>query len=73
PAPAPPAPTGPAPAAPAGTAADPADPTPINPVTVEAVPASGVLRLRPLEIARLDDDPARPENGRLNVTVQGGR
>ncbi|MFE3389315.1 putative baseplate assembly protein [Streptomyces anulatus] len=46
---------------------------PTTPATVEAVPASGVLRLRPLEIARLDDDPARPENGRLTVTVQGGR
>ncbi|MFJ9742298.1 putative baseplate assembly protein [Streptomyces sp. NPDC101166] len=48
-------------------------PTAATPVTVEAVPPSGVLRLRPLEIARLDDDPARPENGRLTVTVTGGR
>ncbi|MBT2382260.1 putative baseplate assembly protein [Streptomyces sp. ISL-11] len=39
----------------------------------EEVPASGVLRLRPLEIARLDDDPSRPDNGRLNLTLRGGR
>ncbi|WAZ20019.1 putative baseplate assembly protein [Streptomyces cinnabarinus] len=41
--------------------------------TTEPVPASGLLRLRPLEIARLDDDPARPENGRLTLNLRGGR
>ncbi|MER5374277.1 putative baseplate assembly protein [Streptomyces sp. NPDC002553] len=59
--------SGPAPTGPAPTGAS------DTPVAVEAVPASGVLRLRPLEIARLDDDSARPENGRLTITVTGGR
>ncbi|GGY07175.1 putative baseplate assembly protein [Streptomyces hiroshimensis] len=36
-------------------------------------PADGLLRMRPLEIARLDDDSARPENGKLDLNVQGGR
>ncbi|MEV3993805.1 putative baseplate assembly protein [Streptomyces sp. NPDC049837] len=44
-----------------------------GPTTAERVPASGVLRLRPLEIARLDDDPARPDNGRLTLNLRGGR
>jgi hypothetical protein len=34
---------------------------------------SGVLPLGPLEIARLDNDPSFPENGRLVVDVRGGR
>jgi hypothetical protein len=33
----------------------------------------GVLLLGPLEIARLDNDPNFPENGRLELTVEGGR
>ena len=33
----------------------------------------GVLALGPLEIARLDGDPAQPENGRLMLDLQGGR
>ncbi|MFB7160941.1 putative baseplate assembly protein [Streptomyces sp. NPDC056242] len=37
------------------------------------VPPSGVLRLRALEIARLDGDSARPENGWLTLDVRGGR
>ncbi|MGW2253950.1 putative baseplate assembly protein [Kitasatospora sp. NPDC001660] len=41
--------------------------------TAEGVPASGVLRLRPEEIARLDDDAAHPENGRLTLNLRGGR
>jgi predicted phage baseplate assembly protein len=32
-----------------------------------------VLRLGPLEIARLDNDPNFPENGRLDLRVEGGR
>jgi predicted phage baseplate assembly protein len=34
---------------------------------------SGVLTIRPLEVAQLDNDPTRPENGRLDLTVVGGR
>ncbi|QLE75109.1 putative baseplate assembly protein [Streptomyces rectiverticillatus] len=41
--------------------------------TGPAVPDDGVLRMRPLEIARLDDDSARPENGLLDLTLEGGR
>ncbi|MEU4039654.1 putative baseplate assembly protein [Streptomyces collinus] len=37
------------------------------------LPATGELRLRPLEIARLDGDAAHPENGRLVLRVRGGR
>ncbi|MEU7435279.1 putative baseplate assembly protein [Streptomyces sioyaensis] len=37
------------------------------------VPPTGELRLRPLEIARLDADTAHPENGRLALRVRGGR
>ncbi|WP_329144815.1 putative baseplate assembly protein [Streptomyces sp. NBC_01456] len=37
------------------------------------VPPTGELRLRPLEIARLDADAAHPENGRLALRVRGGR
>lgn len=34
---------------------------------------NGVLPLGPLEIARLDNDPSFPENGRLRLDVRGGR
>lgn len=34
---------------------------------------NGVLSLGPLEIARLDNDPSFPENGRLRLDVRGGR
>ncbi|MBA2312967.1 MAG: putative baseplate assembly protein [Actinobacteria bacterium] len=34
---------------------------------------NGVLPLGPLEIARLDNDPSFPENGRLILDVRGGR
>lgn len=37
------------------------------------VPPTGELRLRPLEIARLDADADHPENGRLVLRVRGGR
>lgn len=33
----------------------------------------GVLALGPLEIARLDNDPSIPENGRLELIMEGGR
>ncbi len=37
-------------------------------------PDTGILKLRPDEIARLDNDPATPENGILSfVNVRGGR
>jgi len=39
----------------------------------EEVPAAWVLELGPLEIARLDNDPNFPENGRLTLDVRGGR
>ncbi|MEV4869223.1 putative baseplate assembly protein [Streptomyces syringium] len=34
---------------------------------------AGVLRLGPLEIAQCDNDPDRPENGRLAIEIGGGR
>jgi len=34
---------------------------------------TGVMTLDPLEIARLDNDPDRPENGRLRLVMRGGR
>ena len=34
---------------------------------------NGFLPLGPLEIARLDNDPSYPENGRLQLDVRGGR
>ncbi len=34
---------------------------------------NGVLRLGPFEIARLDNDPGFPDNGRLTLDVRGGR
>lgn len=39
----------------------------------EEVPAGGVLVLGPFEIARLDNDPNCPENGRLTLDLGGGR
>ncbi|MGD8794974.1 MAG: putative baseplate assembly protein, partial [Anaerolineae bacterium] len=33
----------------------------------------GILPLSPLEVARLDNDPSFPENGRLKLTMRGGR
>jgi hypothetical protein len=46
---------------------------PRNDVEGEEVPANSVLQLGPLEIARLDNDPDYPENGRLVLNVRGGR
>jgi hypothetical protein len=34
---------------------------------------AGILHLGPLEIPRLDNDPNFPENGRIKLTVEGGR
>jgi hypothetical protein len=34
---------------------------------------AGVLPLGPLEIARLDNDPRAPDNGRLDLDLRGGR
>jgi hypothetical protein len=39
----------------------------------EEVPANSVLELGPMEIARLDNDPDFPENGRLVLYLRGGR
>ncbi len=39
----------------------------------EEVPANSVLELGPMEIARLDNDPDYPENGRLVLNMRGGR
>jgi hypothetical protein len=42
--------------------------------TPTAPPENGILPLAPNEVARLDNDPARPENGILTfVNVRGGR
>jgi hypothetical protein len=43
------------------------------PPGVVEVPSSGVLELGSLEIARLDNDPNFPENGRLTLDLRGGR
>ena len=34
---------------------------------------TGLLRLGALEVAQLDNDPARPENGLLTLDLDGGR
>ncbi|MEU1598340.1 putative baseplate assembly protein [Streptomyces sp. NPDC005708] len=34
---------------------------------------TGVLPIGPLEVGQLDNDPARPENGRLTLSLEGGR
>jgi len=39
----------------------------------EELPAHGVLAVGPFEIARLDNDPNFPENGRLILQIRGGR
>lgn len=50
---------------------DPADDTHDNGTDDTALEA-GVLRLGPLEIARCDNDPDRPELGRLSIELGGG-
>ena len=37
------------------------------------VPQDGVLSLGPFQIARLDNDPSAPQNGRLTLNLRGGR
>ena len=37
------------------------------------VPKNGVLTLGPFQIARLDNDPSAPMNGRLTLLLRGGR
>jgi len=49
---------------------DPGEPTPD---LDEELPPGGALALGPFEIARLDNDPDFPENGRLTLTLRGGR
>ncbi|QXE38319.1 putative baseplate assembly protein [Streptomyces sp. GMY02] len=44
------------------------DDDPLDRTALEA----GVLRLGPLEVARCDNDPDRPENGRLTIELGGG-
>jgi hypothetical protein len=49
---------------------------PGSPVAAESedeVPHGGLLVLAPYEIARLDDDPSLPGNGRLTLFMRGGR
>jgi hypothetical protein len=41
--------------------------------TPDEVPAGGVLTLKPFQIARLDNDPGKPANGRLTLLLRGGR
>ena len=48
------------------------EPTP-GETDAEEVPSSSVLTLGPLEIARLDNDPNFPENGRVSLDLRGGR
>lgn len=49
---------------------DPHDPTGVIP---DDAVVSGLLPLGALEIARMDNDPNRPENGRLVINMRGGR
>ncbi len=39
----------------------------------DSVPATGMLTLGPSEIARLDQDPNAPGDGRLTLLLRGGR
>jgi hypothetical protein len=34
--------------------------------------AKGLIAMAPLEIARLDNDPSRPENGKIQFILKGG-
>lgn len=49
------------------------DPSEPMPDLDEELPPGGVLALGPFEIARLDNDPSLPENGRLRLMLRGGR
>ncbi|KAA8884200.1 putative baseplate assembly protein [Nocardia colli] len=43
------------------------------PADAKDLPDNGVLRMRPMEIPRLDNDPAAPEHGILRLDLRGGR
>jgi hypothetical protein len=47
--------------------------TPAPTATPDTVPARGVFTLGAQQIARLDNDPNRPGNGRLTFLMRGGR
>jgi hypothetical protein len=47
--------------------------TPAPTTKQDDVPKNGVLALGPLQIARLDNDPNAPMNGRLTLLLRGGR
>ncbi|OLE45594.1 MAG: hypothetical protein AUI36_22620 [Cyanobacteria bacterium 13_1_40CM_2_61_4] len=49
------------------------EPPPTADLPGEELPPGSVLALGPLEIARLDNDPDFPENGRLVLDLRGGR
>jgi hypothetical protein len=49
------------------------EPAPNQDLPGEELPPGSVLALGPLEIARLDNDPNFPENGRLVLDMRGGR
>jgi hypothetical protein len=49
------------------------EPAPGVESAAEELPPGGVLALGPFEIARLDNDPSFPENGRLVLELRGGR
>jgi hypothetical protein len=47
--------------------------TPAPTTKPDDVPKNGVLALGPFQIARLDNDPSAPMNGRLTLLLRGGR
>jgi hypothetical protein len=49
------------------------EPAPGREGAADELPPHGVLTLGPFEIARLDNDPNFPENGRLTLVLGGGR
>jgi hypothetical protein len=49
------------------------EPAPGVEVISDEVPQSSVQALGPFQIARLDNDPNAPENGRLTLELRGGR
>jgi hypothetical protein len=44
-----------------------------DPAATDAAASEPTLLLSPFEVARMDDDPAHPEHGRLVITLEGGR
>ena len=47
--------------------------TPAPTTRPDQVPKNGVLAVGPFQIARLDNDPSAPANGRLTLLLRGGR